>query len=193
MAVDDELSDDPAPKPKPRQRKVKKAIPIGRNGLKKKRVVKSKTDFDDKGYMGEWSQFRLNGIFLGYRPIFADYAENIFPAVTIDYSSYESVDEEAEEEAPAVKPKGGRAKNTSGTKATARTSLASTKPAAKALSDSEPESKPAQAPPRTTSNPSGLKKPAPAKSTPAATKGKPAPAKGGQKSLNSFFGAKPKQ
>ncbi|PAV16297.1 dna polymerase subunit cdc27 [Pyrrhoderma noxium] len=55
----------PEPEPKPRKRKEKKSIPIGRNGYKKKRVVKSKTSFDDDGYM-----------------------------VTVDYSSYESVDEE---------------------------------------------------------------------------------------------------
>ncbi|KAH8112744.1 DNA polymerase subunit Cdc27 [Phellopilus nigrolimitatus] len=53
--------------------------PAPNNGLKKKRIVKSKTDFDEKGYM-----------------------------VTVDYSSYESVDEEeaeAEKEKEAAKPK----------------------------------------------------------------------------------------
>ena len=50
----DEDSDDPAPKKEPRKRKPKKVIPVGKNGLKKKRVVKSKTDFDEKGYMGEY-------------------------------------------------------------------------------------------------------------------------------------------
>lgn len=55
--VMNEDSDDPAPKTKPRKRKEKKVIPVGRNGLKKKRVVKSKTDFDDKGYMGEFICF----------------------------------------------------------------------------------------------------------------------------------------
>lgn len=53
-AQPDEDSDDPAPKKEPRKRKPKKVIPVGRNGLKKKRVVKSKTDFDEKGYMGEY-------------------------------------------------------------------------------------------------------------------------------------------
>ena len=52
MAID-ELSDEPVPKTKPRKRKEKKIVPVGRNGLKKKRVVKSKMDFDEKGYLGE--------------------------------------------------------------------------------------------------------------------------------------------
>lgn len=44
---DDEV--EPAPKPKPK--KQKKVIPVGRNGLKKRRVVKSRQSFDEKGYM----------------------------------------------------------------------------------------------------------------------------------------------
>jgi len=55
----------PAPTRKP-QRKPKKQVPVGSNGLKKRRVVKSRMKTDDKGYF-----------------------------VTEDYSSYESVDEEA--------------------------------------------------------------------------------------------------
>jgi DNA polymerase delta subunit 3 len=39
-------------KPPPRKRKPKKVIPVGRNGLKKRRVEKSRTSFDEKGYMG---------------------------------------------------------------------------------------------------------------------------------------------
>ncbi|KAI0832483.1 DNA polymerase subunit Cdc27 [Trametes gibbosa] len=71
----------PKPKPKPPKKKEKKVVPIGRNGFKKKRVMKSRTTVDSKGYM-----------------------------VTEDYSSYESVDEEeaAEEEAPK-KGKGKKA------------------------------------------------------------------------------------
>ena len=49
----------PEPEPKPRKRKEKKSIPIGRNGYKKKRVVKSKTSFDDDGYMGKIFFFLL--------------------------------------------------------------------------------------------------------------------------------------
>jgi DNA polymerase delta subunit 3 len=41
-----------APKPKPKKRREKKVIPVGRNGLKKKRVVKSRMTTDAKGYMG---------------------------------------------------------------------------------------------------------------------------------------------
>lgn len=46
-----EDSDIPVEKPK-RKRKEKKVVPVGRNGLKKKRVVKTRTTMDEKGYMG---------------------------------------------------------------------------------------------------------------------------------------------
>src|ERR1700683_541236 len=43
----------PKIKPQPRKKKKpKKVIPVGRNGLKKRRVEKSRTSFDEKGYMG---------------------------------------------------------------------------------------------------------------------------------------------
>ena len=35
----------------PKKRKTRKIIPVGRNGLKKRRVVKSRTTTDVKGYM----------------------------------------------------------------------------------------------------------------------------------------------
>ncbi|KAF8637672.1 hypothetical protein AX17_002738 [Amanita inopinata Kibby_2008] len=54
-----------APKSKPKQRKPRRTVPVGSNGLKKKRVIKSRTTVDEKGYMA-----------------------------TEDYSSYESVEEE---------------------------------------------------------------------------------------------------
>lgn len=50
--VMDEESDDLIEKPK-RKRKPKKAVPVGKNGLKKKRVVNSRMTTDAKGYMGE--------------------------------------------------------------------------------------------------------------------------------------------
>ncbi|KAJ7089874.1 DNA polymerase subunit Cdc27 [Mycena belliarum] len=63
----------PAPtKPKPKR----KVVPIGRNGLKKRRVVRSKMRVDEKGYM-----------------------------VTDDYSEYESVEEGEEAPAPKAKTK----------------------------------------------------------------------------------------
>jgi DNA polymerase delta subunit 3 len=46
------MDDDIAPKPKPKKRREKKVVPVGRNGLKKKRVVKSRMTTDAKGYMG---------------------------------------------------------------------------------------------------------------------------------------------
>jgi len=43
-------------KPPTQKRKTKKVIPVGRNGLKK-----SRTSFDEKGYMGFLSYFYLVG------------------------------------------------------------------------------------------------------------------------------------
>jgi DNA polymerase delta subunit 3 len=59
-ATDVEMEDrEPEPEPEPvraptrkTQRKPKKEVPVGRNGLKKKRVVKSRMTTDDKGYFG---------------------------------------------------------------------------------------------------------------------------------------------
>jgi len=50
MYVDDEPAE---VKPKRSRKKTeKKVVPVGKNGLKKKRVVKSKMSLDAKGYMG---------------------------------------------------------------------------------------------------------------------------------------------
>lgn len=58
MKDDDDDADDidiePIPKIK-RKKAVKKIVPIGRNGLKKKRVKKTVTTTDAKGYFGEKS------------------------------------------------------------------------------------------------------------------------------------------
>ena len=54
-------SDVPHEKPK-RQRKPKKVIPVGKNGLKKKRVVKTRTTADAKGYMREFDAMVLINI-----------------------------------------------------------------------------------------------------------------------------------
>jgi len=65
-ATDVEMEDreqDPEPEPEPEpararaptrktRRKPKKEVPVGRNGLKKKRVVKSRMTTDEKGYFG---------------------------------------------------------------------------------------------------------------------------------------------
>jgi hypothetical protein len=62
-ATDVEMEDrepEPEPEPEPKskparkrqQRKPKKEEPVGRNGLKKKRVVKSRMTTDAKGYFG---------------------------------------------------------------------------------------------------------------------------------------------
>ncbi|KZT71616.1 hypothetical protein DAEQUDRAFT_763831 [Daedalea quercina L-15889] len=63
---------------RPRKKKQqKRSVPVGRNGLKKRRVMRTRTKTDEKGYM-----------------------------VTEDYSSYESVDEEEAEEPVKGKGKG---------------------------------------------------------------------------------------
>ncbi|OBZ76082.1 Peroxisomal biogenesis factor 2 [Grifola frondosa] len=82
---DAEMADEQQPvlKAKSRKKKEKKVIPVGRNGLKKKRVQKTRMTMDAKGYM-----------------------------VTEDYSSYESVDEESSPEldVPKKTKRGTRSK-----------------------------------------------------------------------------------
>ena len=59
-ATDVEMGDhEPEPEPEPAraptrkyQRKPKKEVPVGRNGLKKRKVVKSRMTTDEKGYFG---------------------------------------------------------------------------------------------------------------------------------------------
>ncbi len=52
---DVEMEDEEVPKakPRPKQRKPRKIVPVGRNGLKKKKVIRSRTTADEKGYMGK--------------------------------------------------------------------------------------------------------------------------------------------
>ena len=119
MYVDDEP---PEVKPKRSRKKVgKEALPVGKNGLRKKRVMKSKTSLDAKGYMGEWTlEVRLSPA-----------ADNPpLSPVTEDYSSYESVDEEEPEE--EVKPK-KLASKPSGSKLKRNTSSKETKAPPKEL------------------------------------------------------------
>jgi len=93
MYVDDEPAE---VKPKRSRKKTeKKVAPVGRNGLKKKRIVKSKMTLDAKGYMG---------MLRSLSPIRGPDTEGI-TTVTEDYSSYESVDEEEPEEPPKPKKK----------------------------------------------------------------------------------------
>lgn len=47
---------------KPRKKREKKIIPVGRNGLKKKRVTKTKKTIDDNGYMRKY--FCFNYIYI---------------------------------------------------------------------------------------------------------------------------------
>ncbi len=94
---EEEMEED-TPKPKPRKKKEKKIIPVGRNGLKKKRVMKTRTTVDAKGYMGTS---------VCDRDVRRAHCVSLF-VVTEDYSSYESVDEEEPEE-EKKKPKGRKA------------------------------------------------------------------------------------
>lgn len=59
VSMEDEAEPEPEPepevKPKPRKKREKKVIPLGQNGLKKKRLVKSRMKLDEKGYMGTHS------------------------------------------------------------------------------------------------------------------------------------------
>jgi DNA polymerase delta subunit 3 len=73
----EDIDDEPVreTKPLPKKRKPKKVIPVGKNGLKKKRLMKTRMREDDKGYQ-----------------------------VTEDYSSYESVEED-DQETPKPPPK----------------------------------------------------------------------------------------
>ena len=127
-------------KPPPRKRKPKKVIPVGRNGLKKRRVEKSRTSFDEKGYMGEFfclfallfflvcslaflalvlnppasllrHLFILSRMLISYRKLIAS-----FQTVTEDYSSYESVSEGEEEQSAAEPASKSKAKAKSKTK-----------------------------------------------------------------------------
>jgi DNA polymerase delta subunit 3 len=50
--VDMSEDDDPVPKPT-RRKRTKKVVPVGNNGLKKRRVIKTRTKFDAQGYRGE--------------------------------------------------------------------------------------------------------------------------------------------
>jgi len=50
--VKEEEEEDVEPLPK-KKRKAKKAVPVGSNGLKKKRVMKSRMHIDEKGFMGK--------------------------------------------------------------------------------------------------------------------------------------------
>ncbi|KAI5988704.1 DNA polymerase subunit Cdc27 [Pisolithus albus] len=79
----DNMDTDDEPIVKPKKRLPKKVVPVGRNGLKKKRVIKSRTTTDAKGYMQ-----------------------------TEDYSSYESVEEGDVQVEQTTKSKGkGRKSN----------------------------------------------------------------------------------
>lgn len=55
--VDDvDMADGTTAEPKKaRKKREKKTIPVGRNGLKKKKVMKTKKTMDDNGYMRKYS------------------------------------------------------------------------------------------------------------------------------------------
>ena len=82
-------------------RKPRKVVPVGKNGLKKRRIINSRTSVDDKGFVGMPS-------FLFLLPSLYSFVTFL---VTEDYSEYESVDEE--EPAPASAEKKGLKPSTS--------------------------------------------------------------------------------
>ncbi|KAF8656157.1 hypothetical protein AX16_002726 [Volvariella volvacea WC 439] len=168
---DVEMEDATESKPKPKRvAKPKKVIPVGRNGLKKKRVMKSRTNIDDKGYI-----------------------------ITEDYSSYESVDEEEPEPVKPKKGK-GKAKETKETKEAEKTEAEEKKPItvgggdtsklkgrpSGAHTETEPEED--AAPPKPAAKAKPLAKSGPSKSGNgnSSTKASAKLARG-QKSINNFF------
>jgi len=126
--------DEPIPAKAKPKRKPKKVIPVGKNGLPKRRVVKSRKTKNAKGYTGT-KAFPSQNHLIRYT----------ICLVTEDYSSYESVseseqpvaseaemkpkkgkkfkEEEEEEEAlkPASKPRESLGKSSSSAKPTAIT------------------------------------------------------------------------
>lgn len=50
-SLGEEEEEDEDVKPQAKKRKSRKVVPVGRNGLKKRRVLKSRTTTDAKGYM----------------------------------------------------------------------------------------------------------------------------------------------
>lgn len=53
LDIDEDEDDDIPVVPKqPRKKRVKKVVPVGSNGLKKRRVVKTRMETDERGYMG---------------------------------------------------------------------------------------------------------------------------------------------
>lgn len=126
-----ELSDVEEPKYAKASRTKKKAWPVGANGLRKKRVVKSREYTDSKGFMGEL-------VIQAYTVHFT--SSPIYVAIE-DYSEYESVNSESEQPPePSSKPKKS-AKNTD-SQATSK-GAAENKPAASTLKKSS-SSKPKQ-------------------------------------------------
>lgn len=91
-----EVDEEPVPVQKAKKRRPKKVVPLGSNGLKKKRVMKSRQTTDAKGYMSR--------LFL---PCPLGYSLTFF-LVFEDYSSYESVGDGEEPE--PVAPSKGKAK-----------------------------------------------------------------------------------
>lgn len=155
---------DLAPKPAPKKRRPKKVIPVGKNGLKKRRVMKSRSTVDDKGYMGESESFRPK----------TSPSSCHFASVFDDYSSYESVDEEVEAEATA-KDKGKGKSSARSTKAADDADEVATSTSGNKALAREHSGSAAKPPPR-----GGPKA---AKSTGGSSK------LSGQKNLVNFFGA----
>lgn len=77
-----------------RKKKEKKEVQVGKNGLKKKRVIKTRKEKNKKGYTGQPALLvpQITG-------------EGSLLSVNVDYSSYESVDEEEPELEPVKKPR----------------------------------------------------------------------------------------
>jgi len=95
-AGEGEEEDDHKPQVKKRKPKPKKVIPVGSNGLKKRRVMKIRATTDAKGYIRMFIIISINNQCT---------KKASFPE-TEDYSSYESVSEEEPAPGDAKKSKG---------------------------------------------------------------------------------------
>ncbi|KAI0677487.1 DNA polymerase subunit Cdc27-domain-containing protein [Trametes maxima] len=181
-----ELEEEDTPKPKPRKKKAKKVVPVGRNGLKKRRVMKSRMTVDAKGYMGACRVCLV----VSRRVVSSVTNVDGLDVFTEDYSSYESVDEEDAVEAEA--PKKGRGKKAAGGATAASSASAPTKGQKEKdkAASADPEASEADAPPASVKSKSVART---SSSSAGKSAKKPAGGRAGaQGSLKDFFG-KPKK
>lgn len=90
---DIDMADDSATRIRPKKRKAKAFIPVGKNGLKKRKVMKTKSRKDENGYI------------CAYFPNIDFLIKLTFRSDKEDYTDWESVDDEEPEKKVKTKPK----------------------------------------------------------------------------------------